>query len=177
MTSPELENLVRIGKLKREPPSRREFHGLLHSGAATAQTTGISSSRRSCTRRGFPPRPRGCSPSATRGVTWLSTRACSRWTNVWSPISSLPRRLCSMPCAPSHRRQPSETRTGRGPIIDAPARGGKSAIARPASAPGSGTGTARPGQSAPRGSPAARCGRPAARQSCRRCEWLKDDGR
>jgi hypothetical protein len=34
MTSPELENLVQIGKLKREPPSRREFHGLLHSGAA-----------------------------------------------------------------------------------------------------------------------------------------------
>ena len=28
MTSLELDNLVRIGKLKREPPSRREFDGL-----------------------------------------------------------------------------------------------------------------------------------------------------
>ena len=34
MTSPELDNLVQIGKLKREPPSRREFDGLLASGAA-----------------------------------------------------------------------------------------------------------------------------------------------
>jgi len=34
MTSLELESLVRIGKLKREPPSRREFDGLLHSGTA-----------------------------------------------------------------------------------------------------------------------------------------------
>ena len=34
MTSAELENLVRIGKLKREPPSRREFNGLLLSGTA-----------------------------------------------------------------------------------------------------------------------------------------------
>ena len=34
MTSLELDNLVRIGKLKREPPSRREFDGLLGSGEA-----------------------------------------------------------------------------------------------------------------------------------------------
>lgn len=34
MTSPELENLVRIGKLKREPCSGREFGGLVRSGAA-----------------------------------------------------------------------------------------------------------------------------------------------
>jgi len=34
VTLPELDNLVRIGKLKREPPSRREFDGLLRSGAA-----------------------------------------------------------------------------------------------------------------------------------------------
>jgi hypothetical protein len=34
MTSPELENLVRIGKLKREPCSEREFEGLVRSGAA-----------------------------------------------------------------------------------------------------------------------------------------------
>lgn len=34
MTSPELDNLVRIGQLKREPPSPREFEGLLESGAA-----------------------------------------------------------------------------------------------------------------------------------------------
>ena len=34
MTSAELENLVRIRKLKREPPSRREFDGLLQSGTA-----------------------------------------------------------------------------------------------------------------------------------------------
>lgn len=34
MTSPELENLVRIGQLKRESCSPREFDGLLKSGAA-----------------------------------------------------------------------------------------------------------------------------------------------
>jgi hypothetical protein len=34
MTSPELENLVEVGTLKREPCSRREFQGLLASGAA-----------------------------------------------------------------------------------------------------------------------------------------------
>jgi len=34
MTSPELENLARIGKLKREPPSARELEGLLRSGEA-----------------------------------------------------------------------------------------------------------------------------------------------
>lgn len=32
MTSPELENLARIGTLKRELPSAREFAGLLRSG-------------------------------------------------------------------------------------------------------------------------------------------------
>src|SRR5450830_424380 len=32
MTSPELENLVKIGKLKREPPAPGEVEGLLHSG-------------------------------------------------------------------------------------------------------------------------------------------------
>jgi len=31
MTSPELERLVEIGVLKREPPSRREFEGLVRS--------------------------------------------------------------------------------------------------------------------------------------------------
>jgi hypothetical protein len=34
MTSPELENLVRIGKLKREPCSVHELDGLMRSGAA-----------------------------------------------------------------------------------------------------------------------------------------------
>lgn len=34
MTSPELENLVKIGKLKREPCTAQEFDGLLRSGAA-----------------------------------------------------------------------------------------------------------------------------------------------
>jgi len=34
MTSPELENLVRIGKLKREAPARSEFEGLVRSGRA-----------------------------------------------------------------------------------------------------------------------------------------------
>ena len=34
MTSPDLENLVKIGKLKREPPSIRELEGLLRSGSA-----------------------------------------------------------------------------------------------------------------------------------------------
>jgi hypothetical protein len=32
MTSTELENLVKIGKLKREPPSAEEFDGLVRSG-------------------------------------------------------------------------------------------------------------------------------------------------
>ena len=31
MTSPELDNLVKIGKLKREPPSDEETAGLLRS--------------------------------------------------------------------------------------------------------------------------------------------------
>lgn len=34
MTSPELENLVRLGHLKKEPCSRRDFDSLLASGAA-----------------------------------------------------------------------------------------------------------------------------------------------
>jgi hypothetical protein len=34
MTSPELENLAGIGRLKREAPSAREFEGLLRSGEA-----------------------------------------------------------------------------------------------------------------------------------------------
>lgn len=34
MTSPELENLVRIGKLKREPGAQTEIDGLLRSGRA-----------------------------------------------------------------------------------------------------------------------------------------------
>jgi hypothetical protein len=34
MTSAELERLVRIGGLKREPPSNREFEGLMYSGTA-----------------------------------------------------------------------------------------------------------------------------------------------
>ena len=34
MTSPELENLVRAGKLKREPPAAGEIEGLRHSGEA-----------------------------------------------------------------------------------------------------------------------------------------------
>jgi len=36
MTSPELENLVRIGKLKREPPSTVEIDGLIRFGASRA---------------------------------------------------------------------------------------------------------------------------------------------
>lgn len=34
MPSPELDNLVRIGKLKEEPPSRSELEGLIRSGEA-----------------------------------------------------------------------------------------------------------------------------------------------
>jgi hypothetical protein len=34
MNSPELDNLVQIGKLKHEPPSKQEFDGLLASAAA-----------------------------------------------------------------------------------------------------------------------------------------------
>jgi hypothetical protein len=34
MTSAELENLVRLGRLKREPPVAEEIRGLLRSGEA-----------------------------------------------------------------------------------------------------------------------------------------------
>lgn len=34
MTSPELDNLVRTGKLKREPPAAGEIEGLRRSGEA-----------------------------------------------------------------------------------------------------------------------------------------------
>ena len=34
MTSPELENLVRVGQLKREPAVASEIRGLLRSGEA-----------------------------------------------------------------------------------------------------------------------------------------------
>jgi hypothetical protein len=34
MTSPELENLVKIGQLKREPPAAGEIEGLQRSGEA-----------------------------------------------------------------------------------------------------------------------------------------------
>jgi len=43
MTSAELDNLVRIGKLKREPPSRKEFDGLLRSGRARLEDAGNES--------------------------------------------------------------------------------------------------------------------------------------
>jgi hypothetical protein len=49
MTSPELENLVRIGALKREPPSRQELDGLVHSGAvrlADAERSDLSGESR-----------------------------------------------------------------------------------------------------------------------------------
>ena len=45
MTSSELENLVAIGKLKREPASAREYDGLVRSGAARlvdARNEGLS---------------------------------------------------------------------------------------------------------------------------------------
>lgn len=45
MTSPNLENLVRIGKLKREPLDQKEFDGLLRSGRARltdAQNEGLA---------------------------------------------------------------------------------------------------------------------------------------
>ena len=42
MNSPELENLARIGKLKREPPSPRELQGLLASALARLVDAGQS---------------------------------------------------------------------------------------------------------------------------------------
>lgn len=45
MTSPELDNLVKIGKLKRESPSAAELAGLLHSGGrrlADAERTALA---------------------------------------------------------------------------------------------------------------------------------------
>ncbi len=40
MTSPELDNLVAIGKLKREPPTEREIAGLLASAEARLTDAG-----------------------------------------------------------------------------------------------------------------------------------------
>jgi hypothetical protein len=40
MTSPELENLVRAGQLKREPPARAEIEGLVRSGEARLADAG-----------------------------------------------------------------------------------------------------------------------------------------
>lgn len=40
MSSPELENLAKIGKLKREPPSPRELQGLLASALARLADAG-----------------------------------------------------------------------------------------------------------------------------------------
>jgi hypothetical protein len=34
MASPQLDNLVRVGKLKSEPPAKAEFEGLIRSGGA-----------------------------------------------------------------------------------------------------------------------------------------------
>lgn len=42
MSSPELENLVKIGKLKREPPSPRELQGMLASALARLADAGQS---------------------------------------------------------------------------------------------------------------------------------------
>lgn len=42
MTSPELDNLVRIGKLKREAPSAAEFAGLVRSARARLADAGRS---------------------------------------------------------------------------------------------------------------------------------------
>lgn len=49
MSSDNLENLARIGKLKREAPEEREFLGLLHSGRvrlADARLAGLSAESR-----------------------------------------------------------------------------------------------------------------------------------
>lgn len=43
MTSPELENLVRIGRLKREPPFAREQQGLLDSADARLADAALES--------------------------------------------------------------------------------------------------------------------------------------
>jgi hypothetical protein len=40
MTSAELDNLVRIGKLKTEPPSARELHGMFASAVARLKDAG-----------------------------------------------------------------------------------------------------------------------------------------
>ena len=43
MTSPSLDNLVRIGKLKKEPPDQREFAGLLSSARTRLNDAGKAS--------------------------------------------------------------------------------------------------------------------------------------
>lgn len=45
MSKPELDNLVKIGKLKREPPTREEFEGLVGSARkrlADARNEGLA---------------------------------------------------------------------------------------------------------------------------------------
>jgi hypothetical protein len=49
MTKPELENLVKIGQLKKEPPTRAEFDGMLSSAGkrlADAQNTKLAAESR-----------------------------------------------------------------------------------------------------------------------------------
>jgi hypothetical protein len=46
MTSAELENLARIGKLKREPPSARELQGLLSSARERLLVDMLAAARR-----------------------------------------------------------------------------------------------------------------------------------
>ena len=41
MISPELDNLARIGKLKKEPSAPAEIDGLLHSGRARLTESGV----------------------------------------------------------------------------------------------------------------------------------------
>jgi hypothetical protein len=48
MTSPELENLAKVGALKREPPSRQGFDGLVQS---VARGSGLALQHRPRTRR------------------------------------------------------------------------------------------------------------------------------
>lgn len=88
MTSTELENLVRIGSLKREPSSPQEIEGLRRSGEARLADAGnpsLSLESRfdlgyNAARR-YRPSPAACSRNAMRSATPVNTRANSKSTS------------------------------------------------------------------------------------------------
>ena len=88
MSSVELDNLVKIGKLKREPASPRELHGLRESALARLEDAGRSDLR-------FDP----TSPTTPRTL-WRFTR-CAVWATAPTTVIWCSRRYRTPPaCRP-----------------------------------------------------------------------------